>query len=54
MKIITYRELEPKEDFMMLMDIAFWWPISPKTMEERISYRHKAEKQPSWFLCGGG
>ena len=37
MEIVTYRELEPKDHFMMLMDLAFWWPISPKEMGERIS-----------------
>ena len=51
MKIVTYRELEPKEDFMMLMDIAFWWPISPKAMEERIAKDTRLKNSPVGFCA---
>jgi predicted acetyltransferase len=37
MNIVTYTELEPKDEIMMLMEIAFWWPISPKEWEEVIN-----------------
>ncbi len=51
MKIVTYKELEPKDDFMMLMDLAFWWPISPKTMEERINTDVRLKSGPVGFCA---
>ena len=51
MKIVTYRELEPKNDFMMLMDLAFWWPLSPKTMEERIRTDARLKDGPVGFCA---
>jgi predicted acetyltransferase len=49
MKIVSYRELEPKDDFMMLMELAFWWPISPGTMEERIRTDARLKDGPVGF-----
>lgn len=51
MQIVTYRELEPKDDFMMLMEIAFWWPISPKTMQERIETDVRLKHGPVGFCA---
>jgi len=51
MKIVTYRELEPKDDFMMLMELAFWWPIPPKIMEERIFTEVGLKNSPVGFCA---
>jgi predicted acetyltransferase len=51
MKIVTYRELEQKDDFMMLMELAFWWPISPKTMEEKITTDRRLKNSPIGFCA---
>ncbi|KPL05493.1 MAG: hypothetical protein AMJ73_00410 [candidate division Zixibacteria bacterium SM1_73] len=51
MDIITYRELEPKDEIMMLMDLAFWWPISPKDFEELINMDARLKNSPVGF-CG--
>jgi len=51
MKIITYRELERKDDIMMLMDLAFWWPISPRELEERINSDIRLKNGPAGFCA---
>jgi predicted acetyltransferase len=51
MRIVTYGELEPKDDFMMLMDVAFWWPITPKTMEESIEADVRLKDSPVGFCA---
>ncbi|MGB8656404.1 MAG: GNAT family N-acetyltransferase [Candidatus Zixiibacteriota bacterium] len=51
MKIITYRELEPKDEFMMLIDLAFFWPMSPRNMEERIRTDVRLEHSPVGFCA---
>ena len=51
MKMVTYRELEPNDDFMMLMELAFWWPILPKDMEERINSDIKLKNGPAGFCA---
>ena len=51
MEIVTYRELEPKDDIMMLMDIAFWWPISPKNLQERMNSDIRLKKSPVGFCA---
>jgi predicted acetyltransferase len=51
MEIVTYRELEAKDDLMMLMDVAFWWPITPKAMEERISLDVRLRDSPVGFCA---
>lgn len=49
MEIVSYRELKPKEDFMMLMEQAFWWPISPKAMAERMKTDIRLKDSPVGF-----
>jgi predicted acetyltransferase len=49
--IVTFRELEPKDDFMMLMDMAFWWPISPQDMDERMSSDVRLKNSPVGFCA---
>jgi predicted acetyltransferase len=51
MKIVTYRELDPKDDIMMLMDLAFWWPISPKDLAERINSDIRLKNGPVGFCA---
>jgi predicted acetyltransferase len=51
MDIVTYRELKQKDDFMMLMDLAFWWPLSPKAMEERITSDVRLKDGPVGFCA---
>jgi predicted acetyltransferase len=51
MEIVTYRELKQKDDFMMLMDLAFWWPVSPKTMEEKIRIDARLKDSPVGFCA---
>jgi GNAT superfamily N-acetyltransferase len=50
-EIVTYRELEPKSDIMMLMDMAFWWPISPQGMEERMTSDDRLKDGPVGFCA---
>ena len=51
MDVVTYRELKQKDDFMMLMDIAFWWPLSPKAMEEKIASDTRLKDGPVGFCA---
>jgi len=51
MEIVTYRELEPKDDIMMLMDLAFWWPISPKNLQERMNSDIRLKESPVGFCA---
>jgi GNAT superfamily N-acetyltransferase len=51
MKIATYRELKPKADIMMLMDMAFWWPVSPQGMEERMTSDDRLKDGPVGFCA---
>jgi len=47
--IITYREIQPKDEIMMLMDLAFWWPISPKDFDEFINMDVRLKNGPVGF-----
>jgi predicted acetyltransferase len=49
MKVITYRELEPKDRFMLLMDQAFWWPLSPAQLERLINLDIRLKNSPVGF-----
>jgi predicted acetyltransferase len=49
--VVTFRDLEPKDDFMMLMDIAFWWPKSPRNMEEKITSDVRLKNGPVGFCA---
>ncbi len=51
MDIVTYRELEPKDDIMMLMELAFWWPISPKDFDELINIDVRLRNGPVGFCA---
>ncbi|HVP36694.1 MAG TPA: GNAT family N-acetyltransferase [Terriglobales bacterium] len=51
MKIVTYRELEPKDRFMLLMDQAFWWPLSPAQLERLISLDIRLKNSPVGFCA---
>lgn len=51
MDIVTYRELKQKDDFMMLMELAFWWPLSPKDMEERMTSDIRLKDGPVGFCA---
>lgn len=51
MKIITYRELEPKDRFMLLMDQAFWWPLSPAQLERLINLDDRLKNSPVGFCA---
>jgi predicted acetyltransferase len=47
--IVTYRELEPKDEIMMLMELAFWWPVSPQDLEEVINIDIRLRNSPVGF-----
>jgi predicted acetyltransferase len=51
MKIVTYRQLEPKDGFMLLMDQAFWWPLSPAQLEKLISLDIRLKNSPVGFCA---
>jgi predicted acetyltransferase len=51
MDVITYRELEPKDEIMMLMELAFWWPISPQDLEEEINIDIRLRNSPVGFCA---
>ena len=51
MDIMTYRELEPKDEIMMLMDLAFWWPMSPKDFDELINMDVRLKNSPVGFCA---
>ena len=51
MDIVTYRELEPKDESMMLMELAFWWPVSPQDLEEVINIDIRLRNSPVGFCA---
>ena len=51
MDIITYRELEQKDEMMMLMELAFWWPMSPKDFDELINMDVRLKNGPVGFCA---
>jgi predicted acetyltransferase len=51
MEVVTYREIEPKDDIMMLMELAFWWPISPKELEEFVNIDVRLKNSPVGFCA---
>jgi predicted acetyltransferase len=51
MKIITYRELETRDDFMMLMDMAFWWPMTPSQLQKIIDSDIRLRNSPVGFCA---
>lgn len=51
MDIITYRELDSQDEIMMLMELAFWWPISPQDLEEMINIDIRLRNGPVGFCA---
>jgi predicted acetyltransferase len=51
MKIVTYRELEPKDEFMVLMEVAFWHPVAPSTFEKNINLDIRLKNGPVGFCA---
>ncbi|MFH0931328.1 MAG: GNAT family N-acetyltransferase [Candidatus Zixiibacteriota bacterium] len=51
MKIVTYRQLEPKDSFMLLMDQSFWWPLSPSQLEKIINLDIRLKNGPVGFCA---
>ena len=51
MEIITYRELEPKDEFMVLMELGFWSPLSPTKFEELIDLDLRLKNGPVGFCA---
>lgn len=51
MKIITYRELEPKDEFMVLMEMAFFWPMVPSQFEKIINLDIRLKNSPVGFCA---
>jgi predicted acetyltransferase len=51
MKIVTYHQLEPKDGFMLLMDQAFWWPLSPSQLDKIINLDIRLKNSPVGFCA---
>ena len=51
MKIVTYHQLEPKDSFMLLMDQAFWWPLSPSQLDKIINLDIRLKNSPVGFCA---
>lgn len=51
MKIITYHQLENKDEFMMLMELAFWWPIVPSYFDRIIKWDERLKNSPIGFCA---
>jgi len=51
MNIVTYTELEPKDEIMMLMELAFWWSISPKELDEVVNMDIRLKNSPVGFCA---
>ena len=51
MEIVTYRELEPKDDFMVLMEMGFGEPVTPATFAENIRRDIRLKNGPVGFCA---
>jgi len=51
MEIITYPELENKDEYMMLMEMAFWWPIVPSHFDRIIKWDERLKNSPVGFCA---
>jgi predicted acetyltransferase len=51
MEIVTYRHFEPKDSFMLLMDQAFWWPLSPSQLDKIINLDIRLKNSPVGFCA---
>jgi predicted acetyltransferase len=51
MQIVTYRELESKDEFMILMEQAFGWPMTPQRLEKIINLDIRLKDSPVGFCA---
>ncbi|MGB2698714.1 MAG: GNAT family N-acetyltransferase [Candidatus Zixiibacteriota bacterium] len=51
MEIVTYRELETKDDFMVLMEMGFGSPVTPATFEQNIKGDLRLKNGPVGFCA---
>jgi predicted acetyltransferase len=51
MEIITYRELELKDEFMVLMEMGFGAPVTPATFEKNINRDIRLKNSPVGFCA---
>ncbi len=51
MEIVTYRELKPKDDFMVLMEMGFGTPVTPAAFAENINRDIRLKKGPVGFCA---
>lgn len=51
MEIMTYRELEIKDEFMVLMELAFWSPLSPTKFEKIMNLDVRLKNGPVGFCA---
>lgn len=54
MKIITYRELQSKDELLPLFQHAFWWPFNPKEFEKIIRADPRLKSSPVGFAAAEG
>lgn len=51
MNIVSYRELEHQDEFMVLMDMAFGSPVTPATFEKNIGMDLRLKSGPVGFCA---
>jgi len=51
MEIVSYRELEPEDEFMVLMEMGFGAPVTPATFAENISRDIRLKSGPVGFCA---
>ncbi len=51
MEIITYPELKNKDEFMMLMETAFWWPVVPRYFDRIAKWDERIKNGPIGFCA---
>jgi predicted acetyltransferase len=51
MEIITYAELKNKDEYMMLMEMAFWWPVVPRRFDRITKWDERLKNGPIGFCA---
>ena len=51
MQIVSYRELKPKDEFMVLMEMGFGAPVTPGTFAENINRDVRLKNSPVGFCA---
>jgi len=51
MRILTHRELEPKDELLPLMDNSFGWPFNPRMYEKLIKIDPRLRNSPVGFCA---